>query len=213
MDKINLKGKENKREEKIRHMSIKLDIISLYTENYNARYGVREMARKLNVNHQTVLNHLNLLVENNILAYERKGRNKEFSSNLDNINTKLLIDAAEALKSYAFLSKEQKIKIIIQEIKKVVDTIIVFGSYAKGLYDKKSDLDLLILGEADKPSINRIRGNSTLEINTKYSTFDEFEKLLRTGNSLAVEILKTHLFFGDIGKVTDIFWRYFNERR
>ena len=207
------KKRVNKKEEKIRHMSIKLDIIGLYSGGYDKRYGVREMARKLNINHQTALNHLNLLVENNILGYERKGRNKEVSLNLDNINTKLLMDAAEALKSYAFLAKEHKIKIIVQDIKKAADTIVVFGSYAKGVYDKESDLDLLILGKADKHGINRIRGNSTLEINIKYSTFDEFERLLRKGNNLPVEILKNHLLFGDIANVTGIFWRYFNERR
>ena len=207
------KKRVNKKEEKIRHMSIKLDIIGLYSGGYDKRYGVREMARKLNINHQTALNHLNLLVENNILGYERKGRNKEVSLNLDNINTKLLIDAAEALKSYAFLSKEHKIKIIVQDIKKAADTIVVFGSYAKGVYDKESDLDLLILGKADKHGINRIRGNSTLEINIKYSTFDEFERLLRKGNNLPVETLKNHLLFGDTANVTGIFWRYFNERR
>lgn len=95
------KNKRNNKEEKSRHIPIKLDITSLYSRNYNAKYGIREIARKLNINHQTALNHLNLLVKNNTLSYERRGRNKEFSLNIDNINTKLLVDAAEGYKSYS----------------------------------------------------------------------------------------------------------------
>lgn len=202
-----------KREVKIGHMSKKIDIICLYTGNCNARFGVREIARKLKVNPQTVLNHLNLLVKENVLTYQRKGRNKEFSLNIENMNTKLLIDLAEIYKGYVFLSNNPRIKTILQEIKKFSDTIVVFGSYAKGTYDEHSDLDLVIFGKADTKSIGKIKDNYTLEINIQYVTFDEFNDLLRKGKGLAIEILNNHLILGNIPRLTDIFWRYFDERR
>lgn len=52
---------------------------------------------------------------------------------------------------------EDELKRILQEIIKLnVEKIILFGSFAKGKINKKSDLDLIIVKETDKKFLDRL---------------------------------------------------------
>ena len=56
-----------------------------------------------------------------------------------------------------------------------------------------------------------LRKEGVLKINTHYSSFENFEKLLQKENALAKEIAKNHIFFKDYEKFVKILRGTINE--
>jgi len=77
------------------------------------------------------------------------------------------------------------------------EKIILFGSYATGCQDEKSDLDLLIIKDTDKPSFERdievlklFRGLK-IPLDILVYTNDEFNKWKNLKTSFESNVLKT----------------------
>ena len=192
---------------KNRHMSKKIDIIGLYLGDYKKTMSGREIARKMSINHQTALNCLNELVKDRALIYQTKGRNKEYSLNLISLKSKKMVEIAENAKAIDLINHKE-IGVIIQEIAEYAESIIIFGSFASGSYNSKSDLDIMAIGKADKEKINKIKKRYVREVNVEYASLKKFEKALISKKSLAIEILKNHVILGNVSAIVDIFWRW-----
>ena len=73
--------------------------------------------------------------------------------------------------------------------------------------NRESDLDIVVLGKHDEEQIKKIKQRQIIEINEHYVSYNEFAKMLNSGNPLSLEIIKNHVLFGDISRIVDIFWR------
>ncbi len=185
-------------------MSKKIDIISLYLGDYARVIPGREIARLINANPQTALNHINELVKEKVLKYVLRGRNKEYSLEMSNPKTRVLIEISESFKSMESLSNKE-LGVIIKEIIPFAESIILFGSFASGSCNKSSDIDLVLVGKSDKDRIRSIKRRYSREINTEYISYADFVKSIKEKNSLAVEILKNHTLYGDVSSIINIF--------
>jgi len=146
---------------------------------------LREIAREINENHSTVLRNLNNLVKENILDYGIEGKNKVFFLK-NNFNARNLIYSAEFYKLSKFLDKHQEMNVIFEDIKKNTsrEMILLFGSYAKGIAKKDSDIDIYVETEDNKLK-KKIQGlNSKLSV--KIGRFDLNSLLIK-------EIIKNHI--------------------
>ncbi len=87
------------------------------------------------------------------------------------------------------------IKEIIEKITQHVKGIgIIFGSYAKGLENRDSDLDIFIAGSYNRDEIKKVSRNLGIEISVKCYPIKTFEKNLNK-DILLKEILKNHIVF------------------
>lgn len=193
---------------KIRHLSKKIDIISLFAKDYSGKLSGREIARLIKINHQTALNHLNDLVTEGILNYEIKGRNKEYYLDLKNLKTRMLLEVAESIKSLDRL-RLKELGFIIEEILPFTDAIILFGSFASLDYNKESDIDLILVGKSDKERIRKITSRYNRKVNIEYVSLNDFAKSLKDKKALAVEIVKNHVFYGDISRIVKILLEWY----
>lgn len=145
----------------------------------------RGIAKRLRTNHTTVLRKLKKLVDENVLDYEKIGKNKLF----------FLKNSAEA-KQYVFMTEHYKLLRLLKEyptLRKIVSKIqgnkgiklaILFGSYVKGYAKKSSDIDIYI--ETTNLKIkNEIEGIDS-RISVKIGKFDKRNYLIR-------EIIKDHV--------------------
>lgn len=189
---------------KKRHMSIILDTTNIFLGNYNASYSGREIARLVNLSPQTVLNNLKYLVKVKIMNSTKEGRNIKYSLNKKELKTKMLLQMAEIDNAASFLDKFE-FKSIINELLPLSETIIVFGSFAKGQEKSESDLDLVAIGVRNKSEFNKIKRRFPREINVEFVTWKEFAKVLLSKNNLAIEIKKDHLVYGNVFKLVDIY--------
>ena len=78
----------------------------------------------------------------------------------------------------------------------------MFGSYAKGLAKKSSDIDLIIVG---KEKINKVKEKYPYEVNVFYFTLLELKRMLKKGEHLAKEVIKDHIIFGKKDKIIEMF--------
>ncbi|MBI1970776.1 nucleotidyltransferase domain-containing protein, partial [Candidatus Woesearchaeota archaeon] len=125
-----------------KRINLELDIIELLLRSDN---HVRGIAKQLNEPHSTVLRKLNDLKKNKAIDSRTEGKNKIFYLKQD-IRSRTYVLKAELHKLTKLLRDNPELIIIFEEILKKTDEklIILFGSYAKGLAEKDSDIDIYI---------------------------------------------------------------------
>jgi len=151
---------------------------------------LREIARIINESHSTILRKINDLIKENILDYQKQGKNKVFFIK-NNLKAKNYIYSAEIYKLSKLLKKHPELSIILESIKKNVKKgmIILFGSYAKGIEKQNSDIDVYIETNDKKIKYRLQELNSKLSI--KIGKFD-------TDSLLIKEIVKNHIIIKGI---------------
>lgn len=187
---------------KIRHMSKKIDIISLYLDDYNKSLTGREIARQCNINPQTALNHLNTLTKLKLLTVNKKGRNKEYALNLQSPKLQPSLCIAEHTKALVRLNTPE-IYHLIAEISILCQTIILFGSFADQQETKTSDIDLLTIKCKDKKKINNIIKRHPRKIHIEHITLSDFTKAVKNKTAFALEVQKKHILFGNIEPIIE----------
>ena len=126
-----------------------LAVMALYLGGYTRQFYLREISRLAKIPLKTVQRIVGLLVKSKILRSRIHGKNKYFTLNLENIQSKLCLLRAEIYKTQLFLEKYPQCKTFAKGITHT--PIIVFGSFAKFAAEKDSDFDLLIISGEEVP--------------------------------------------------------------
>lgn len=162
--------------------NLELDIIEvlLKTDNH-----VRGIAKTLNESHSTILRKLNKLKKENVIDYRKEGKNNIFFLKKHLVSHTYILQA-ELHKLLKILWKYPSLGVIFEEILKKTDDrlIVLFGSYAKGLAKKDSDIDIYI--ETKNRKTKRYIEEIHSKINVKIGTFDITSPLIK-------EIIKDHV--------------------
>ncbi|MEA3379133.1 MAG: nucleotidyltransferase domain-containing protein [Nanoarchaeota archaeon] len=150
----------------------------------NERIHPRAIAKKLKTNHMTITRALSKLLKKNVVDFIQQGKNKSFFLK-DTVEAKGFIFMSEYYALINILEKYPALRKIIDKIQKDkrIKMAIIFGSFAKSVAKKDSDIDIFI--ETD--DINLKKGYSL--INSKLSI--KIGKLNKD-NLLAKEIEKNH---------------------
>lgn len=190
-----------------------VDLLMPFSNNYSAKLSASELAKKSKIPQQTASRLLNKLVKFNLINYIKEGKNKLFYFDLEKQTTRIILNLIENQKSLQFQLKIKSMAVIINEILKCCESLIIFGSYALGDFDRESDLDIVLLGKYDKEQIKKIKQKQIIQINEHYTSYSEFTKILKSKNPLSIEIMKNHILFGDFSKIMNIFWGREYEQR
>jgi len=185
--------------EKIKFTENTLQILSLFTNDFNSEYYVREVEKLLKISPRTSQLILEDLEDKGIVESKTKGKIKIFKLNPSDFTKRYLV-FVEQYKAIAFLEKKLLIKEIIEKITPYVKGIgIIFGSYVKGLEKEDSDLDIFIAGSYNYDEIKKVSKNLGIEISVKCYPLKTFEKNLRK-DILLKEVLKNHVIFLNVEK-------------
>ena len=112
----------------------------LKTENH-----VRGLAKALNTNQTTIARKAQELYKDNIVDFKQEGRNKVFFLK-KTLEAKQYACFAEAHKLLEAIRKYPQIRRIVEQVSKneKIHLAALFGSYAKGVATKDSDIDIYI---------------------------------------------------------------------
>jgi len=213
-----MSGKALKGEEIVAKIK-ELRILEPFLMDYRVRFHGRQLAGLLKMNHATTATTLKGLEEKNILKSEQEGRNKKYYLNLDNFLTKNYIENAESAKTMKFFEKHFLFKKMLNEFVPIVfreTSVVLFGSYAKESYTKKSDIDILIIengNEKIKKSLKEFGERHDKNIQIQKMTQEGFERGLKERDTLTLEVVKNHIILNNIPIIVDILWRYYNAVR
>jgi predicted nucleotidyltransferase len=150
-----------------------------------------------------------------VVTSAQKGRNKEYSLNLNNYLTKYYMILAETFASITYLSKNFEVKKLVSQIgDKIGDSIMLFGSFAKDEMTQESDIDLLVISN-QKPNLGAVREAGRLigrEISVKSTTEEKFLEGLMNGDPLIREVVANHVVLKGIDTICNVMWRYYAKR-
>lgn len=182
-----------------------VNLIIPFTSGYSKRFTQSELSRASSIPQQTSSRYLDSLMKKGFISYEMQGRNKLFYIDMQNQSSGALLQMIENYKALQFQQKVKEISVIINELLKYAESIILFGSYSSYKFTNESDIDMIIIGNADKAGIKNAKKKFSVSINEYYVSYKEFAGLLKSKKPLAVEILKNHIIFGEVSKIVHIF--------
>lgn len=160
----------------------KLEIIDeLIREEKHAR----AISKKLNINHMTIVRKLKELLEENVVDYKQEGKNKKYFLK-KNIEARSYILKAEHYKLIKILKKYPFLRSIVSKIHedKRIKLAVLFGSYAKEIAGKTSDIDIYI--ETNNRNIKKELELINSKLSIKIGKFDLSSLLIK-------EIIMNHV--------------------
>jgi predicted transcriptional regulator len=129
-----------------------LKILGLYKNDYQATFYLREISRESHADVKTVQLQLKKLEQKNLIQSQQKGKNKEYTLNLNNYLTLYHLILAETFATIEYLDKTFEIKKLVSQTNtNMGSAALLFGSFAKGNMNEDSDIDLMII-DSEKPN-------------------------------------------------------------
>lgn len=178
---------------------LELKIVDLLARNPEEKYSINEIAKILSEHYSFVHKITNKLIKDKIILKEKIGKSHICSLNIQNEKTIALIILSEIERKEKFFNSNKELKLIFDDFVKSVkskisvESIILFGSYAKGIQTQKSDIDLLIISDK-KNKVDRcardIYAKYGKEINAVIMTSNDFRG--QKNKPLIKEIINNH---------------------
>jgi len=178
----------------------KYQIISLYLNDYDKRYYLRELAFPLKRPHQTIKPYVEELVKEGILIRNKRKKIIEYNLNFKNKKIYDYLVIAEKQKLMERLEQDTLLDILYEKISPFFkdNTFIIFGSIVDK--DKKAnDIDLLIIG---KKNIFGIEDFEKIYKKIHKIQILNIKKLTLT---LTKEVYKKHLILNNTEQVIKFF--------
>ena len=180
-------------------------ILEAFLRNLGKQLFMREIGRLSGLDIKIISRELKLLLENNILDYEQRGKIKLYHVK-NTIESETMIVATEAYKTREFLDMYDELKLPLIGLNKKTD-FIIFGSYAKGSENKNSDVDIVIF--SSKSSIlEALLEKFQKKLHKQYIKFEEFSLLYEKNSVLTREILRSHVLFGKHKEIAQMVLRW-----
>ena len=195
-------------------MKLELKIIDLLARNTERKFTINEIAKFLEEYYSFVHRTVNKLIKDNVITKEKAGKSYLCSINLGAEKTVALIQLSEIEKKNEFYSSNKWLKIILEDFVKSAEStinpvsIVLFGSYAKGMATKESDIDILLISKT-KTGIDKITkelyAKYGKEINAIMMTSDDFKK--QKDKALIKEIIKDHYVLYSVEKFINLVFK------
>ncbi len=160
----------------------------------NGELHVRGLASKLNTNHVTIINKLRDFVADNVVDFKRKGKNKVYFLK-KTIEAKNYALTAEFYKLNKTLRLYPILRHICENIQKnkEIKLAILFGSYAKGVATRDSDIDIYV--ESRDQNLKRALELLNSKLSVKIGTYNSAHPVIKEIEKNHVIIKGVELFY------------------
>jgi len=153
----------------------------------HSEYHLKEIARKAKLSPATVKFYGELFLKYNILREKKIGNQRMFYLNGEDLLVKRF------KQTYAGLLIKS---ISLEKIAPNALTIAVYGSFAKGDFDERSDLDALVIGDKKDLDVEQLRKKEKQigrEIEVSVYSFHMWEKVKKENNPFAKAVLENNI--------------------
>lgn len=169
-----------------------LRILSLFI-GFEKRWYIRAVQKKLNISPRTAQLILEDLEKKAILFSKTKGKIKEYELNRKSPSCRNYMILVENYKQILFFGTHSLLQEASGKICKVCKGIVIlFGSYAKGIEKKESDVDIFIIGKCNIDAIKEYMNLYSIPISPKIYSFQAFQKK-KYADFLIKEVLEHHI--------------------
>ncbi|MCK4730270.1 MAG: nucleotidyltransferase domain-containing protein [Candidatus Aenigmarchaeota archaeon] len=193
-------------------MKTKQNIILFLARNFNREYTINEISRGTNKAYSFINKKVHELIKEQVILENKIGKAILCSLNFKNEKTSVLLTLSEIEEREHFFVKNKELKLILsgffEKIRNKVIFGVIFGSYAKGIAKKDSDIDLFILTERKinlEKEIKEIYSLYGKELSAIQLTKNEFLK--QKDGELIKEVKENHIIFTGTKKFVDIMYQ------
>jgi len=171
-------------------------------------YYTRELARMAKVSTWTISTRFSRLVEEGLINERREGREKYYKLNLANPRTRKYCELFEVEKREGFYKANRRLSYGLSDlVERALDfipelqSIILFGSTARGQATERSDVDLLVLVpnvaeerfkglmDAVDQLSSEVAGRHPVKLTPITMRMEDFEADLTKRSRLAVDVM------------------------
>lgn len=145
----------------------------------------RKLAKDLDISHTTVLRRLKGLLDGNVVDFRMEGKNRTYFLK-KTLEARVHVYVTEWYALGSLIEDAPHLRSVIRTIqeRRDIPLAVIFGSYAKGTANEKSDVDLYI--EADDREVKRELERCYSKLSVKIGAWDP-------ENLLIQEIAKNHI--------------------
>ena len=198
-----------------------LKIIELMRKNIDLGLTVSQISKLLKIGYAPAYNHINQMEKEGMINVLKIGNAKQCRLNLENTKTRHLLQELDIIKKEELYNENLKLKMIIKSlITKLTEkyaseilSIVLFGSYAKGIATKQSDIDLMFivndlkdknLREAIERKCASIHYSHNIKVSPLITNIEELKKMLKAKElNVGKEVREYGIsLYGD-----ELFWR------
>ncbi len=159
-------------------MDNKLKIVNYLGKHEGHAFTMNELSKLTKIPYATFYRTIHEMTE--LVKLQTVGKSKTVALNTENpvIKSYLTISSDEEKKE--FLRKQPILSKIASELN-TPDTVVLFGSYAKGTQRESSDVDFLIINKKGEKSISFSKYEVLFKkkVNPIFVTLSEFKKMLK----------------------------------
>ncbi len=198
-----------------------IKIIELMRSNLGKGLTILEISKRLKIGYRPAYNHLTEMEKEGIIQIEKIGSSKQCKLNLASEKTKHLLQSLDIFKKENIYKNNPKLKTIIEGlISKLTEnfiseihSIVLFGSYAKGIATKQSDVDIVCVvndlkNKQLRESIKRESATYQYSHNIKISPLiTDIEQLKKMLNAKELNVGKELRDYGISVYGHEMFWR------
>jgi predicted nucleotidyltransferase len=167
-------------------------VLTYFLSHPSTSIYVKQLSRELKISPSGTNRTLKLLAKSKILFKEEKGKAHYYFLNNEPVFVKFL-------KVSYFLAKieEWKIEEKFNNQDEYLISLAVYGSYASGSFDEKSDIDLLLISSKSKEHfldlIQNIEKYSNKEVNFEVFNLSKWQKIKKENEPFYQEIIRNHI--------------------
>jgi len=171
-----------------------MKIMQYFFDNPYEQIHLRGLSRKTKVSIYSTKKVIDHLIDQKIIIEKRQGNQRIIKPNIENQFFKQL-KIAFSVKNL----QDSNILNYLEEKIPAISSITLYGSTAQGIDDKKSDIDLLIIGQKTKVDILKYEKKINKEINLLILKWSEWRKHANQDKPFYREIVKDGItLMGDI---------------
>ena len=167
-------------------------ILAHFMENPNTTFHIKQLARIIEVSPASVSSAVKSFEKEGLLLKEEKGLAHLYRLNADN---SVVAPLKKAYGIALVLSSRPKEKFL--EVDPHIISLALFGSYAEGSYDEKSDIDFLAVTPARKENListaKRLEEELKKEVSISVFKLSEWRTLAKIGDAFYKRIVENHI--------------------
>jgi uncharacterized protein len=171
---------------------VKWKILAHFLANPNTAFHIKQLARILSVSPASVSNAVKLFEEEGLLSKEEKGLAHIYMLNADH---QVIAPLKKAYGIAFVLSSKPKVKFL--EIDSNIISLALFGSYANGSFDEKSDIDFRVVTPTKKEILikaaKRMEEELQKEVSISVFKLSEWRTMAKKGDAFYERIIENHI--------------------
>jgi predicted nucleotidyltransferase len=172
-------------------------ILEFFINHPNTKIHFKEVVRTLKISPRTAFIYLKMFRDDGIMREEKVGNLTIFSLNNE-------LPAVRGLKKTFLLLRLNELKLtqILLDKNPGIVSFALYGSYADGSYDEKSDIDFLLIerrGEVDKAPFREVEELTKKDVLITCMSPVEWREMAERKDPFYLNVIKNHVLLHGAG--------------